>query len=209
MASGNSGVDGRLPAAPSGSGGGFGPTADGARMPLPGHQAIPSPVLAATYDAPGRQKRKRTAADRLGALFVGAVTLAAVLFAAAGVYDRIHREMVRPAIAGHWERARQVLAVRLRQQPDPLEFGAVWATHSGMICGLVNGRGSFGGLAGMTPFAVEGDRTVFAFDQSALNFAPYWRDCMTDQWIKVLDGSMQAGGCATTLGQQRCVTVGG
>ena len=205
-------MDGRLPAAPSGSGGGFGPAADGARIPLPGHQGPSSPALAATYGSPGphrrRRRRRRTVADRLGSLFVGAVTLAAVLFAAAGVYDRIHRERVRPSIAGRWDRARQVLSVRLHQQPDPLEFGAVWATHSGMIRGMVNGRGSFGGLAGMTPFAVEGDRAIFALDYTALSFAPYWRDCMTDQWIKVLDGSMQAGGCATALGQQRCVTVG-
>ena len=203
-------MDGRLPAASSGSGGGFGPTADGARTPLPGDPALSGPALAATYGSPGpnRRRRRRTVADHLGALFVGAVTLAAVLFAAAGVYDRIHREMVRPAIAGRWDHARKTLSGRLHQQPDPLEFGAVWATHSGMICGLVNGRGSFGGLAGMTPFAVDGDRAVFALDHTALSFAPYWRDCMTDQWIKVLDGSMRAGGCATRLGQQRCVTAG-
>ena len=148
-------------------------------------------------------------AERVGTLFIGAMVLLVALLAGGAIYDRIHREMVRPAMAGRWDHARQILAVRLHQQPDPLEFGAVWATHSGMICGLVNGRGSFSGLAGMTPFAVEGDQAVFALDQTALNFAPYWRDCMTDQWITVLEGSMQAGGCATKLGQARCVTVTG
>ena len=133
--------------------------------------------------------------------------LAAGLAAAFG-YDRIHRELVRPQIAETWAHAQRVLVQRLRQG-EPLEFGAVWATHSGMICGMVNGRHSFSGLAGMTPFAVDGDQTAFALDQTALNFAPYWRDCMTDQWIRVLDGSMQAGGCATKLGQRRCVTVTG
>ena len=85
----------------------------------------------------------------------------------------------------------------------------MWATRSGMYCGLVNGRHSFGGLAGMTPFAVDGGQAVFALDQTALTFAPYWRDCMTDRWITILDGSMEAGGCATRLGQRRCMTVEG
>ena len=144
----------------------------------------------------------------MGALFVCAMTLIALTFLAGGLYDHIRRELTRPFIAGRWDHARRILMVRLHQS-DPLEFGAVWATHSGMMCGLVNGRGSFSGLAGMTPFAVEDDRAVFALDQTAVSFAPYWRDCMTDQWIKVLDGSMQAGGCATRLGQARCVTVVG
>jgi len=136
------------------------------------------------------------------------MALLALTFAAGFVYDQLRREMARPQIMSQWPHTRRLLADRLKQK-EPLEFGAVWATHSGMICGLVNGWGSFGGLAGMTPFAVEGDRAVFALDQTAIDFAPYWRDCMTDKWITVLDGSMQAGGCATKLGQARCVTVTG
>ena len=84
----------------------------------------------------------------------------------------------------------------------------MWATRSGMYCGLVNGRHSFGGLAGMTPFAVDGEHPVFALDETALAFAPYWRQCMTDQWIIVVEGSMAAGGCATRLGQARCIAAG-
>jgi hypothetical protein len=141
-------------------------------------------------------------------LFVGAMVLLVALFAGGGLYDLIHREAVRPRILSSWPRTRRILAVRLNQQ-EPLELGAVWATHSGMTCGLVNGRHSFSGLAGMTPFAVDGEQAVFALDQTALNFASYWRQCMSDRWITVLDGSMQAGGCATQLGQARCVTVGG
>ena len=145
--------------------------------------------------------------ERIGTLFVGAMVLLVCLFAGGGIYDRLHREALRPRILSSWPRTRQLLAARLHQG-DPLEFGAVWATHSGMICGLVNGRHSFSGLAGMTPFAVDGDQTVFALDQTALNFASYWRQCMTDRWITILDGSMEAGGCATKLGQARCITAG-
>ena len=157
--------------------------------------------------APGA-RRRRPASESTGLLFVGSLIALGALMAGGGVYDRVQRELARPAAMRTWSHARMVLARRLKQ-PDPLELGAVWATHSGMICGQVNGRGSFGGLAGMTPFAVEGDQAVFALDQSAVGFAPYWRDCMTDQWITLQGGSMQAGGCATKLGQARCLTVTG
>ncbi len=166
-----------------------------------------APALARTY-APGAGAGRRTLADQIGVLFVSALVLLGVGLTGAFLSDRVSREMARPHAAESWRRARQVLTVRLHQE-DPLEFGAVWATHSGLICGLVNGRHSFSGLAGMTPFAVDGPRAAFALDQTALAFAPYWRECMTDQWIRLLDGSMQAGGCATRLGQARCVTVAG
>ena len=155
-----------------------------------------------------RRGRRRLPSARIDILFVGAMALMALTFAGGFAYDRIRKEIARPEAMRAWTHARGVLETRLHQD-EPLELGAVWATHSGMICGLVNGRHSFSGLAGMTPFAVDGDRAVFALDQSALDFASYWRDCMTDQWIKVREGSMQAGGCATELGQRRCVTVVG
>jgi hypothetical protein len=154
------------------------------------------------------RRRRRSTADLLGALLVGGLAVLAAALGGGYAYDALHREAVRPKVLESWPHARAVLEARLHQGA-PLELGAVWATHSGVICGLVNGKGSFSGLAGMTPFAVEGDHAVFALDQSALVFAPYWRDCTTDQWITILDGSMQAGGCATKLGQARCVTVTG
>jgi len=154
----------------------------------------------------GRRGRRKSVSESITLLFVGALVLLAALMTGGGVYDQIHREAVRPQMVRSWAHARQVLVRRLNQQ-DPLELGAVWATHKGMICGLVNGRHSFSGLAGMTPFAVDGDQAVFALDQTGLAFAPYWRECATDQWIVLVQGSMQAGGCATKLGQARCVTV--
>ena len=154
-------IEPRLRGGLSAFGGSSRPAADGAELlPIPGGGGLhPEP-------------RRRTVADRLGAVFVAATMLMALIFLAGGVYDHIHRELARPFIAGRWDDARRVLTGRLRQQ-DPLEFGAVWATRSGMICGLVNGRGSFSGLTGMTPFAVEDGRAVFALDQTALSFAPF------------------------------------
>jgi hypothetical protein len=165
------------------------------------HQA-----LEATYSP--RARRRRTAADHIGTLFVGGLVLLALGLGGAKLYDRARQQEVRPRMMQDWPRAKGVLEHRL-QQGEPLEFGAVWATHAGLFCGLVNGRHSFSGLAGMTPFVVDGGKAAFALDQTALAFAPVWRACMTDKWITVIDGSMQAGGCATELGQRRCVTVRG
>ena len=146
-----------------------------------------SSVLARTYGA-GRGRR-RTIADRIGLLFVGALGVIGAVFGGGEVYDRLRREAVRPQMLHSWAHAQQVLVRRLHQS-DPLEFGAVWATHAGMICGLVNGRHSFSGLAGMTPFAVDGEHTVFALDQTALDFAPFLarlHDRSVDQARRWLD----------------------
>jgi hypothetical protein len=141
----------------------------------------------------------------MGRLFVGAIVLGGAALGGGQLYDQLRRERARPAIEEHWKAARQAVADRLKQT-EPLEFGAVWATHSGLVCGVVNGRGSFGGLTGMTPFAVDGNHAVFALDVSPLQFAPYWRACITDQWITILEGSMEASWCATRRGQERCIT---
>jgi hypothetical protein len=31
---------------------------------------------------------------------------------------------------------------------------------------------------------------VFTVDETALDFAAYWRECTDDQWISILQGSM-------------------
>jgi hypothetical protein len=120
-------------------------------------------------------------------------------------YNQVRRQMVRPSVERSWPPARRLVAGRLRQA-EPLEFGAVWATRSGMICGLVNGWGSFGGLTGMTPFAVAHGRAVFLADVGQLAFASYWRSCIDDPWITLIEGSMKPGYCETRVGQVRCRT---
>jgi hypothetical protein len=152
-----------------------------------------------------RRKRGPAPVQVVTAVFIGGAALLVALLAFGYGYDAVHRHMARPGVLGSWPAARRLVARRL--QPDePLEFGAVWATHAGMICGLVNGWDSFGGLTGMTSFVVEDGRAIFAQDVGPLAFAPDWRRCMTDRWITILDGSMQTGWCATRLGQTHCVT---
>jgi hypothetical protein len=84
-----------------------------------------------------------------------------------------------------WRGAQAPLVARLKQG-HPLQYGDVWATHTGLICGFVNGWGSFGGLSAMTPFYVWKNKPFFAPDISVLDFAPGWRECLGDHWVDLV-----------------------
>ncbi len=113
----------------------------------------------------------------------------------------------RPQAQAKWRIVRAMLVGRLDQR-NPLEFGAVWSTRTGVICGLVNGWGSFGGLTGMTRFIAVNDTPTFVDDalndQAAQRFDSRWVICRRDPWIVLHQGSPDAGFCATRVGQQRC-----
>lgn len=109
----------------------------------------------------------------------------------------ISRETVRK----DWPHVQQRLAGALRQ--SRLELGAVWATRTGRVCGLVHGWGSFGGLVGMTRFYSVGDSFAFSINPPA-DFYPNWRQCDGDHWLVLNSGSEEPGFCATRLGQRRC-----
>jgi hypothetical protein len=104
-----------------------------------------------------------------------------------------------------------MLVSRLDQRA-PLEFGAVWSTRTGVICGLVNGWGSFGGLTGMTRFIAVDDTPAFVedapTDQTAQRFKTQWATCRFDPWIVLRGGSAETGFCATRIGRRRCVETG-
>ena len=94
--------------------------------------------------------------------------------------------------------------VKRLAQPHPIELGAVWATHSGRICGLVNGEGSFSGLTGMTPFYADGTRVTFALDSNPDVFDGRWMDCSQDKWIMIVDGTTVEGICGVKAHAARC-----
>jgi hypothetical protein len=106
-----------------------------------------------------------------------------------------------------WPIVRQAMVTRLAQ-PFPIELGAVWAMHGGRICGLVDGKGSFGGLTGMTPFFTEGGTVVFSFDQDPAFFGRTWLDCSGDKWVPLVAGTTTEGFCGTRRGAVRCRAVG-
>jgi hypothetical protein len=114
----------------------------------------------------------------------------------------------RPRAEVKWRIVQAMLTSRLDQR-GPLEFGAVWSTRTGVICGLVNGWGSFGGLTGMTRFIAVADTPAFVEDapnaQAAERFNAQWSSCRYDPWIVLRGGSADTGFCATRIGQRRCV----
>jgi len=116
----------------------------------------------------------------------------------------------RPRAAAKWRVVRSMLVWRLDQRA-PLEFGAVWSTRTGVICGLVNGWGSFGGLTGMTRFIAAGDTPAFVEDEpdaeAAKRFNALWVTCRVDPWIVLRSGSAETGWCATRQGHQTCAAT--
>jgi hypothetical protein len=114
----------------------------------------------------------------------------------------------RPRAEAKWRIVRAILVARLDQRA-PLEFGAVWSTRTGVICGLVNGWGSFGGLTGMTRFIAGSDTPAFVEDapnaEAAKRFNTQWVICRFDPWIVLRGGSAETGFCASRVGKQRCV----
>jgi hypothetical protein len=94
--------------------------------------------------------------------------------------------------------------VKRLAQPHPIELGAVWATHTGRICGLVNGEGSFSGLTGMTPFYADGTKVTFALDSDPDVFDGRWMDCSQDKWIMIVDGTTEEGICGVKAHAAQC-----
>jgi hypothetical protein len=119
------------------------------------------------------------------------------------VGDRLRKERMTTEAKAHFPALQAAMAAQLRQ-PQPLELGAVWETHAGRICGLVNGRDSFGGKAGMIPFFTDGRAVRYSMDTDPAVFGQGWADCLGDSWIEVLKGSTQQGFCATREGAAHC-----
>lgn len=115
------------------------------------------------------------------------VVLVCVIPIAGGLYlwNRAAANAAHARIETAWRGAQAPIITRLKQ-PRALEYGDIWATHTGLICGFVNGWGSFGGLSAMTPFYVWKSKPFFALDMTALAFAPGWRECLDDHWVDLV-----------------------
>jgi len=163
------------------------------------------------HPPPGPRARARKWRERLGTRLdaLALVLVLGVIPIGFGMYglDRMHHAAAKASALAAWRRAQPVIAARLAQ-PSPPEYGAVWSTHKGRICGLVNGWGSFGGLAGMTDFYVWKGKPTFKPDVPPEAFARAWGECGEDTWIELVKGSMQPGWCATRQGAKTCKWVG-
>jgi hypothetical protein len=159
----------------------------------------------------GRRGRRRRRSDGLASRLDGAALIVLLGVAPLGlgmyVLDRRQHAAATASAVAAWRRAQPAIIARLRQSRPP-EYGAVWSTHRGRICGLVNGWNSFGGLAGMTDFYVWKGKPTFKPDVPPEAFAAGWGECGEDTWIDLVNGSMQPGWCATRQGAKRCKWVG-
>lgn len=115
-------------------------------------------------------------------------------------------EVETPRAQAEWAVVRANLEARLKQT-QPLDLGAVWATRTGQVCGLVNGRGSFGGMSGMKRFYSANRAPVFHQDVDHAAFQYAWFACNRDRWVWLNAGSDEPGFCGTELGKRRCYTV--
>jgi hypothetical protein len=142
-------------------------------------------------------------------LILGAIVLVLALGGGGFAYWKAGADKAAAAAKAQqqWAGVRQFVIARLNQ-PAPIELGAVWAMHGERICGLVNGKGSFGGLTGMTPFFTEGGRVVFSFDQDPSIFGRTWLDCSGDMWVPLVAGTTTEGFCGTKAGAVRCHAAG-
>jgi len=118
----------------------------------------------------------------------------------------VQRARYAPIARAEWRQVRANLEARLNQTL-PLELGAVWATRSGQVCGLVNGRGSFGGLAAMSRFYTVDQRPVFHQDVEHVAFQTAWFECRRDPYVMLHEGTTEPGFCGTELGKRRCYAV--
>jgi hypothetical protein len=152
--------------------------------------------------------RRSTASSRLP-LILGAVILVLALAGGGFLFWKSAADKAAATAKAkqEWVSVRQVVVTRLNQ-PAPIELGAVWAMHGGRICGLVNGKGSFGGLTGMTPFYAEGTHVVFSFDQDSSLFGRVWLDCSGDMYVPLVAGTTTEGFCGTKAGAVRCKAAG-
>jgi hypothetical protein len=159
-----------------------------------------------------------------GALVVVVAILAALGYLGARAFQDWRAK--GPALAAARVRFAPVRDTMLQRlaQGRPMELGQVWITHTGRICGLVNGEGAFAGHPGMTPFYSDGNTPYFsdgltpfhtdgaevhfALDSQTDQFEGQWIACNQDGWAVLSPGSAGEGPCATKGAPARCKRPG-
>lgn len=158
----------------------------------------------------GRARLTRQGRTKLARIGVAVGLIVVALgggVAAIKVTDKLRKDAARPAAVAEWRKVKQRLAERMRDQ-GRLDVGAVWATKQKRICGLVDGRGSFGGLSGMVPFFTDGAAIRYSLDTPREQFQGVWAECMGDAWLMLEEGSFATGICATKHPFKQCGQFG-
>jgi hypothetical protein len=118
------------------------------------------------------------------------------------------RAAAYPKALAAWRIALPRLAARVPAYDGfPLEFGKVWATRTGQLCGLINDREA--GVDRMEPFYTVKTRLLLR-DDDLLGYFRAWRRCAQDEWVILHPGTTYTGLCAsprarkTWFGRDRC-----
>lgn len=104
-----------------------------------------------------------------------------------------------PTARAEWARVYPQLLSRLPpEQSRPPELGAVWATRSDQICGLVEIVGT--GVPYMEPFYTVDGRPHFK-SEDPWAYVNNWLGCAFDEWVPLQFGTYESGFCATRAGR--------
>ena len=105
----------------------------------------------------------------------------------------------RPIAAKDWQQVYARIAERQKRDGLEPEFGEVWTTRTGRICGLVNGRDV--GIDYMTRFYADNGRPVLRRDDQRA-YVRWWMDCLDTRWVRLHAGTEKTGFCASKRGRQ-------
>lgn len=136
-------------------------------------------------------------------LVVGLLLAIPLVMGGLALKDHLDQAATRPVLEADWNAVHQALTDRLHQA-GPIEVGQVWATHDRQLCGVVNGKGSFGGKTGMVRFYAVDRKPVLKFEAGVTGFEEAFEPCMKDHWLVVKEGSQETGFCATKEGDRVC-----
>jgi hypothetical protein len=143
--------------------------------------------------------RAGQAVSRLGA---GLALAWLAVSSAAIVIDQIHqlpprrpspaeRAAATPSAQANWRAVYGQLSRRLTYAPP--EFGAVWASRSGRICGVVTRLNA--GVYYREPFYTD-HRVPYFASEDERRFFHTWLDCVGDHWVDLQVASDALGFCA-------------
>jgi hypothetical protein len=108
-------------------------------------------------------------------------------------------EQLRTAAPAAWMKWRIVYAQLYRRLPQPPpEFGAVWTTRTGRVCGLVNARET--AVNSMKRFYTVGSVPKLRTDDEH-QYYRLWIDCADTRWVILHRGRSDEGFCASALGR--------
>lgn len=112
------------------------------------------------------------------------------------------RAAATPGAQVLWRTVSRRLAQRLPYHPA--EFGAVWASRSGRLCGVATRLNA--GVYYRERFFTDGRTTYFSSDDER-RFLRAWTDCVGDHWVILKDDSDATGFCAVPRNQRSVIAA--